>query len=124
MTIENTMDPDGLACTLRSTDDYGWCTSIAIHFGETTPVPLLQHVHARITLHASRADSRRLLPEVIDWSRRAASTRPPSRPRSRAWDDAAEAWLEPAIEARHGHPRARGAPCPGVNRMELPKNSV
>ncbi len=60
------MEPDGLACTLRSTDDYGYCTSVAIHFAETTPLPLLHMYTKGITLHLSRADSRRFLPDVID----------------------------------------------------------
>lgn len=98
VTIENTMDPDGLACALRSTDDYGFCTSVAIHFGDTTPVPLLHMYTKGITLHLSRADSRRLLPEVIDL---VASGRldPSAVPTTvAAWDDAAEAWLEPAVK--------------------------
>jgi threonine dehydrogenase-like Zn-dependent dehydrogenase len=98
ITIENTMDPDGLACTLRSTDDYGFCTSVAIHFGETTPVPLLHMYTKGITLHLSRADSRRFLPEVIDLV--AAGRLDPSAVPTTvaAWDDAAEAWLEPAVK--------------------------
>ncbi|HEX4308118.1 MAG TPA: alcohol dehydrogenase catalytic domain-containing protein [Solirubrobacterales bacterium] len=98
VTIENTMDPDGLACALRSTDDYGFCTSVAIHFGETTPVPLLSMYTKGITLHASRADSRRLLPEVIKLV--AAGRLDPSAVPTTvaAWDDAAEAWLEPAVK--------------------------
>jgi alcohol dehydrogenase len=98
VTIENTMDPDGLACAIRSTDDYGWCTSIAIHFGQTTPMPLL-HMYTRgITFHASRADSRRLLPEVIELvgSGRLDPTAVPTT--VVPWADAAEAWLEPATK--------------------------
>jgi threonine dehydrogenase-like Zn-dependent dehydrogenase len=98
VTIENTMDPDGLACTLRSTDDYGFCTSVAIHFGATTPVPLLRMYTKGITLHASRADSRRLLPEVLDLVV-AGRLDPTAVPTTvAAWDDAAEAWLEPAVK--------------------------
>jgi threonine dehydrogenase-like Zn-dependent dehydrogenase len=98
VTIENTMDPEGLACTLRSTDDYGFCTSIAIHFGDTTPVPLLHMYTKGITLHASRADSRRLLPQVLDLVA-AGRLDPTAVPTTvAAWDDAAEAWLEPAVK--------------------------
>jgi threonine dehydrogenase-like Zn-dependent dehydrogenase len=98
VTIENTMDPDGLACALRSTDDYGFCTSVAIHFGETTPVPLLHMYTKGITLHASRADSRRLLPEVLELVA-AGRLDPTAVPTTVApWEDAAEAWLEPAVK--------------------------
>ena len=63
--VENTADVDGLACALRSTDDYGTCTSVAIHFAPTTPMPLLELYTKGITYHLSRADSRQFLPEVI-----------------------------------------------------------
>ena len=63
--VENTADVEGLACALRSTDDYGTCTSVAIHFAPTTPMPLLELYTKGITYHLSRADSRRFLPEVI-----------------------------------------------------------
>jgi alcohol dehydrogenase len=98
VTIENTMDPEGLACTLRSTDAYGFCTSVAIHFGEATPVPLLHMYTKGITLHLSRADSRRLLPEVI---KAVADARldPAAVPtRVVGWEDADDAWLEPAVK--------------------------
>lgn len=98
VTVENTMDAEGLACTLRSTDDYGWCTSIAIHFGDATPLPLLSMYTRGITLHASRADSRRLLPEVVELVA-AGGLDPTVVPTTVApWDAAAEAWLEPATK--------------------------
>jgi threonine dehydrogenase-like Zn-dependent dehydrogenase len=98
VTVENTMEPDGLACTLRSTDDYGYCTSVAIHFAEMTPLPLLHMYTKGITLHLSRADSRRFLPEVIDLV--ASGRLDPSLIPTRVvgWEDAAEAWLQPAVK--------------------------
>jgi threonine dehydrogenase-like Zn-dependent dehydrogenase len=106
VTIENTKDPDGLACTLRSTDDYGYCTTVAIHFGETTPLPLLHMYTKGITLHASRADSRRLLPEVIELV--ASGRLDPTGVQSTVvpWADAAEAWLEPALKLVVARPEA------------------
>src|SRR6202000_3175285 len=94
VTVENTMDPDGLACTLRSTDDYGFCTSVAIHFADMTPLPLLHMYTKGITLHLSRADSRRFLPEVIDLV--ASGRLDPQAVQTRvvAWDDAADWWLQ------------------------------
>ena len=98
VTVENTMDTDGLACTLRSTDDYGFCTSVAIHFAELTPVPLLHMYTKGITLHLSRADSRRFLPAVINLvtSGRLDPSAVPTTVVS--WDDAADGWLQPAIK--------------------------
>ena len=57
VTVENTMDTEGLACTLRSTDDYGFCTAVAIHFGASTPVPLL-HMYTRGSRSTSHAPIR------------------------------------------------------------------
>lgn len=65
ITVDNTGDADGLACTIRSTEDYGTCTPVAIHFTATTPVPLLDMYTKGITLHVARADSRRHLPHVL-----------------------------------------------------------
>jgi threonine dehydrogenase-like Zn-dependent dehydrogenase len=98
VTVENTMETDGLACALRSTDDYGFCTSVAIHFAEMTPLPLLHMYTKGITLHLSRADSRRFLPEVIDLV--ASGRLDPSLIPTRVvgWEDAAGAWLEPAVK--------------------------
>ena len=56
----------GLACTLRATDDYGFCASVAIHFAPRTPVPLLEMYTKGVTFHVSRSDSRLLLPELLD----------------------------------------------------------
>jgi hypothetical protein len=54
ITVDATMDADGLAGTIRSTEPYGWCTSLSIYFN------LDPGAHARdvdtkgITLHTSR----------------------------------------------------------------------
>ena len=96
--VDNVLEPEGLHAALRSTDGYGHCTSVAIHFGETTPVPLLEMYTRGITFHTSRADSRRLLPEVIDL---VAGGRldPAAVPTTTAeWAAADGAWLEPAIK--------------------------
>jgi threonine dehydrogenase-like Zn-dependent dehydrogenase len=96
--VENTADVEGLACALRSTDDYGTCTSVAIHFAPTTAMPLLELYTKGITYHLSRADSRRFLPEVIALAASGALD-PLSVPTTIVpWDQADEAWLEPATK--------------------------
>ena len=96
--VDNVLEPEGLHAALRSTDGYGYCTSVAIHFGETTPMPLLEMYTRGITYHSSRADSRRLLPEVIDLVE-AGRLDPGAVPTSSVdWESAEEAWLEPAIK--------------------------
>jgi alcohol dehydrogenase len=98
ITVDNSGDEEGLACTLRSTDDYGTCTGVAIHFTETTAVPLLHMYTKGITFHVSRADSRRHLPAVIDLV--AAGRLDPSTVPTEvvSWEDAARSWMEPATK--------------------------
>jgi alcohol dehydrogenase len=98
ITVEATGELEGLHAALRSTDDYGFCTSVAIHFSPTTPLPLLEMYTHGITFHVSRADSRRLLPAVIELF---ADRRfdPLSVPTTIApWERADEVWLEPATK--------------------------
>jgi alcohol dehydrogenase len=98
ITVDSTGDPDGLACVLRSTDDYGFCTGVAIHFSDSVQVPLLHMYTKGVTFHLSRADSRRFLPTVIEL---VASGRldPAAIPTTTVtWADAAKAWLEPATK--------------------------
>jgi threonine dehydrogenase-like Zn-dependent dehydrogenase len=98
ITVDATGDEDGLAATLRSTDDYGTCTSVAIYFSGSTPVPLLEMYTRGVTFHASRADSRRFLPAVLDLV--ADGTLDPLAVPTTVvpWNEAAEAWLEPATK--------------------------
>jgi threonine dehydrogenase-like Zn-dependent dehydrogenase len=96
--VDNTGDVEGLACSLRSTEDYGRCTSVAIHFAPMTPVPLLEMYTHGITFHVSRADSRRFLPEVLELVA-AGRLDPLAVPTTVVpWDRADEAWLEPATK--------------------------
>jgi threonine dehydrogenase-like Zn-dependent dehydrogenase len=97
ITVENTGDPEGLACALRSTEDYGTCTSVAIHFAPAS-LPLLELYTRGMTFHTSRADSRRFLPEVVDLVARGRLD-PLAIPTTIVpWDRADEAWLEPATK--------------------------
>src|SRR6266849_1024135 len=98
ITVDGTGNAEGLAAVLRSTEDYGYCTSVAIYFGALTPVPLLEMYTRGVTFHVSRADSRRLLPEVIDLVA-ARRLDPLAIPTTVVpWDQAPTAWLEPATK--------------------------
>jgi len=61
-------------------------------------VPLLEMYTRGVTFHVSRADSRRLLPEVIDLvaARRLGPLAIPTT--VVPWDQAPTAWLEPATK--------------------------
>jgi threonine dehydrogenase-like Zn-dependent dehydrogenase len=98
ITVDATGDEAGLAAALRSTDDYGTCTSVAIYFGGATPIPLLEMYTRGVTFHVSRADSRLYLPTVLDLVA-AGRLDPLAVPTTIVpWDQAAEAWLEPATK--------------------------
>jgi threonine dehydrogenase-like Zn-dependent dehydrogenase len=98
ITVDATGEVDGLHTVVRSTDRYGYCTSLAVYFDPGTTLPLLEMYTRGITFHTSRADSRRFLPEVLDLMATTAFD-PLSIPTTVIdWDDAAEAWLEPATK--------------------------
>jgi threonine dehydrogenase-like Zn-dependent dehydrogenase len=89
---------DGLHCAIRSTEPYGRLTVVTIHFSAATPLPMLEMYTRGITLHTSRADSRRYLPEVLELV--AAGTIDPLEVPTTLvnWDDAADHWLEPVLK--------------------------
>ncbi|HYO37728.1 MAG TPA: zinc-binding dehydrogenase, partial [Geodermatophilus sp.] len=95
--VDGTADPAGLACAVRSTEDGGLLTVVGIVFGEA-PLPLLEMYTRGITVHLSRADSRRHLPEVLALAASGAFDPLAVPTTTAAFDDAAEVWLEPATK--------------------------
>ena len=95
--VDGTADAAGLACAVRSTEDLGLLTVVGIVFGDA-PLPLLEMYTRGITLHTSRADSRRHLPTVLELA--ASGTFDPlAVPTTTVpFDDAAEAWLATATK--------------------------
>jgi alcohol dehydrogenase len=85
----------GLACALRSTAPDGTCTSVAIHFGPATPVPLFEMYFNGVTLHTSRVHSRAVLPEVLELIEEGRID--PERVTTDVvpWEAAAEEWARP-----------------------------
>lgn len=95
--VDGTADPAGLACAVRSTEDLGLLTVVGIVFGDAA-LPLLEMYTRGITVHLSRADSRRHLPEVLALAASGAFD-PLAVPTTTVpFDDAAEAWLQPATK--------------------------
>jgi threonine dehydrogenase-like Zn-dependent dehydrogenase len=56
---------DALAFAIRSCKPNGVVTSVAMHLGATTPVPLTQAYYKGLTFHTSRASARKWLPDVM-----------------------------------------------------------
>jgi len=98
ITVDATGHPDGLAAVVRSTARYGHCTILAFGFDPVTPVPLTEMYTRGITVHISRADSLRYLPRVLKLIATTAFD-PLAIPTTiRPWDQAADAWLKPAVK--------------------------
>ncbi|MGY1694100.1 alcohol dehydrogenase catalytic domain-containing protein [Geodermatophilus sp. SYSU D00814] len=95
--VDGTADPAGLACAVRSTEDQGLLTVVGILFGDAS-LPLLEMYTRGITVHLSRADSRRHLPEVLALAASGVFD-PLAVPTTTApFADAAEVWLQPATK--------------------------
>ncbi len=96
--VAGSLQVEGLHCAIRSTEAYGRITPVTIHFGTGTPLPLLEMYTRGITLHTSRADSRRYLPEVLDLVA-AGRIDPLAVPTTVIeWDRAADHWMQPALK--------------------------
>ncbi len=96
--VANSGEHEGLLTAIRSTAPYGRLTSVVMHIAAAeVSLPLSQMYQRGITLHTSRADSRRYLPEVLALVE-SGQLDPALVPSTIVdWDDAAERWTEPAI---------------------------
>jgi alcohol dehydrogenase len=63
--VEAAGDEAALAFAVRSTAPNGVLTSVAIHLGATTPMPLTRAYYKGLTFHTGRVHSRAVLPEVL-----------------------------------------------------------
>ncbi len=98
ITVDATGQPEGLVTVIRSTARYGHCTILAFGFEASTAIPLIEMYTRGITVHTSRADSHRYLPHVLTLVTTTAFD-PLAIPITICpWDQAANAWLEPAIK--------------------------
>lgn len=64
--VEAAGTTSALQFAIRSCAQNGHLTSVAIHLGETTPVPLTEAYYKGLTWGTSRASSRTWLPDVLD----------------------------------------------------------
>lgn len=97
VTVDGTATPEGLVATLRLTEWGGRCTSIGQLAPEGT-LPLLELYTRGVQLHIGRAMARPAIPAIVDLV--AAGRLRPQLVTSAtiAWDDAADALLEPATK--------------------------
>lgn len=95
--VDGTASAEGLACAIRSTEDLGLLTVVGIVLGDAA-VPVLEMYTRGITLHSSRADSRRHLPALLALVARGVFDPLAVPVTEAAFDDAREAWLAPATK--------------------------
>lgn len=103
ITVDNTGEPDGLATVLRSTEAYGICTSVAIYFTRDTPIPMLSMYTRGVTFQVSRPNSRQLLPEVCRLVESGTFDPLVVPTKVVGWEEAPEAWMEPATKLVVAH---------------------
>ncbi len=65
VTVDAAGDPAALDFVVSSTAPNGVCTSVAIYFGRTTPMPLLKMYGKGIAFHTGRVHARADLPAVL-----------------------------------------------------------
>ena len=65
ITVDASLDPDGLACALRSVSPEGHCSSVGIYFGDT-PLPLFDMYLTGVHFHIGKSNARPNIPAVLD----------------------------------------------------------
>jgi threonine dehydrogenase-like Zn-dependent dehydrogenase len=63
--VEAAGTTEALGLAVRSCKPNGVVTSVAMHLGATTPMPLTQAYYKGLTFHTSRASARKWLPDVL-----------------------------------------------------------
>jgi threonine dehydrogenase-like Zn-dependent dehydrogenase len=63
--VEAAGTADALGFAVQSCAPNGVVTSVSMHFGATTPVPLTRAYYKGLTLHTGRVHSRAVLPDVL-----------------------------------------------------------
>ena len=97
VTVNGTITAEGLLAAVRLTEPGGHCTSVA-HMEAEAPMPMYELWSRSVHLHIGIGQARPAMPAILDLV--AADRLRPQLVTSltAAWDDAAEAWLEPATK--------------------------
>ncbi len=87
--------PATIAFAVRSTARNGRLTSVAIHLGAATPLPLTEAYYKGLRFETSRADARHHLPHVLACCASGALKPDAVRHRTLSFDDAGDAMTDP-----------------------------
>ena len=97
ITVDASAHPEGLACALRSTSNWGVCTSVGIYYGDT-PVPLFEMYSGGVRFFIGRPNARADLPAILQLVARGALRPERVTTRVAQWEDAIDALLAGSIK--------------------------
>ncbi len=95
ITVEAGGTHEGLVLAIRATEPAGICTSVGIHPGNATPMPLFDMYITGMTFVTGRGHSRTVLPEVLEMARTLKIAPAKVTNRVVEWDDAPAALCDP-----------------------------
>ncbi|MGO9604681.1 MAG: zinc-dependent alcohol dehydrogenase [Candidatus Binataceae bacterium] len=95
ITVEASGKVDGVQCAIRSTEPGGICTSVGIHPGDTTPMPLFDMYITGMTFVTGRVNSRAVIPQVLELARSGKIQPAKVTTKVVQWEDAVDALSDP-----------------------------
>ena len=98
LTVDASVDPEGLALALRATDHEGVCVCPVYYFGASTPVPLGRMYTKGVHFHAGRCHARSEIPAVAAAIAAGRLHGDVIATRRVPWREAAVAMAEPAVK--------------------------
>jgi len=98
ITVDTSANPAGLACALKSVEPGGVCTSVGIYFAPETQMPLLHMYRTGVTFTTGRVNAHPIAPRILDLVKGGRLQPERLTTRTAAWQDAAEALLEPSVK--------------------------
>lgn len=98
ITVNSTLDVAALRLALASTAPGGVCTNQGPFPGGDVALPLASMYTRGVTFETSRVQSRAALPAVLDLLAERRLRVHEVTTRTVDWDDASQAWLEPAVK--------------------------
>lgn len=96
--VDAGVSPVGLSWGLRATEPEGTWQSVGLYQGRSVPMPMGRLYTLGIRCFVGRCHSAALLPEVVDLVEAGRLAPEAVTTRVVDWDDAAQAWSEPAIK--------------------------
>ena len=94
ITVDASMNQDGIRFAIRSLAPGGICTSVGFYFQKGTSIPLMQMYANDSTLHTGISHPRACLPDVLDLIQSRKFQPEKIVTLTANWDDAAKAFLE------------------------------